>query len=677
MHVAGTPVLPVLFTVFQSIFQVFLLCLAGSSITSTSPSSPPHFSSQRSLSSSLQATKLRELWVIPIFFVVVTGLSGLVAHALARTCRLSRSQVNFATAASMFMNSNSLPVALMQSLASTVPLLKWGPDDSIDAIFGRSLTYLVVFSTLGMMLRWSYGIHLLSQADDEEPPAVPELRLPGGYRDEEESDTLTQRSVERIVVAPPTGTLIDYDGEVDVETNGHVWRGAEPGGLGAVAPMYSRLPAVPTSLGDESESESEPELESDSEQTLGARSSRSDVHTPIPTSSQAPLQSRARPRSLSSNVHPSTRTWSLVNILALLGWSLTALSPPLLASILALLTALCPPVQAALNSGAMTPVRGAIDGAGACSVPITLIVLGGWFWNGEEGKGPGKEHGGHDGELEGQGVDHHPNSDTTPTPTAPTNSTPTPRAIATPIATSTPTLHPPLIRPQSPSRNSSSTSMSSLLNAFGDVLLSKMHAHSTRSLSKTRADEEEGLPVFHGDENVGDLQIPNGRADAPPPASHLRRTAWGTKTAKHATNATTPQPASPTKTHSTGPAADTRRTPPCAPGESLTIFVTLVARMVLVPVILMPLMLLLKKWGGSGGVVDDPVFIVSSMLLLASPPALTLAQISQRARTATQSAETFSPFERLLSRTVFWAYCVLTPPITIASVMAGLILVGS
>ena len=52
----------------------------------------------------------------------------------------------------MFMNSNSLPVALMQSLATTVPLLKWGSDDTIDAMFGRSLTYLVVFSTLGMIV---------------------------------------------------------------------------------------------------------------------------------------------------------------------------------------------------------------------------------------------------------------------------------------------------------------------------------------------------------------------------------------------------------------------------------------------------------------------------------------------------------------------------------------------
>ena len=56
-------------------------------------------------------------------------------------------------AAAMFMNSNSLPIALMQSLVVTVPGLKWGSDDNMDAMIGRALTYLVLYSTLGMVVR--------------------------------------------------------------------------------------------------------------------------------------------------------------------------------------------------------------------------------------------------------------------------------------------------------------------------------------------------------------------------------------------------------------------------------------------------------------------------------------------------------------------------------------------
>ena len=59
---------------------------------------------------------------------------------------------NFAMAAATFMNSNSLPVALLQSLAATVPGLKWGEDDTKDAIIGRALTYLLLCSTIGQFV---------------------------------------------------------------------------------------------------------------------------------------------------------------------------------------------------------------------------------------------------------------------------------------------------------------------------------------------------------------------------------------------------------------------------------------------------------------------------------------------------------------------------------------------
>lgn len=60
---------------------------------------------------------------------------------------------SFATAAAMFMNSNSLPIAVMQSLVVTMPILRWGDGDSTESMLGRALTYLVIYSTLGMMVR--------------------------------------------------------------------------------------------------------------------------------------------------------------------------------------------------------------------------------------------------------------------------------------------------------------------------------------------------------------------------------------------------------------------------------------------------------------------------------------------------------------------------------------------
>lgn len=56
----------------------------------------------------------------------------------------------------------------MQSLVVTVPLLRWDepgePPDDPNSMLGRALTYLVLFSTLGMFVRWSIGAHLLSSA---------------------------------------------------------------------------------------------------------------------------------------------------------------------------------------------------------------------------------------------------------------------------------------------------------------------------------------------------------------------------------------------------------------------------------------------------------------------------------------------------------------------------------
>lgn len=68
-------------------------------------------------------------------------------------------------ASSMFMNSNSLPIALMQSLVVSIKALKWGDDDSKNAMLGRALTYLVLYSTLGMVVRlsdlmWDLDAHI-------------------------------------------------------------------------------------------------------------------------------------------------------------------------------------------------------------------------------------------------------------------------------------------------------------------------------------------------------------------------------------------------------------------------------------------------------------------------------------------------------------------------------------
>jgi len=60
----------------------------------------------------------------------------------------------------------------------------------------------------------------------------------------------------------------------------------------------------------------------------------------------------------------------------------------------------------------------------------------------------------------------------------------------------------------------------------------------------------------------------------------------------------------------------------------------------------------------------SPVFVVANVLVVSSAPAITLVQLTQHA--------SGDAFERLISRTMLWAYVVLTPPLTVVYVVAGL-----
>ena len=78
------------------------------------------------------------------------------------------------------------------------------------------------------------------------------------------------------------------------------------------------------------------------------------------------------------------------------------------------------------------------------------------------------------------------------------------------------------------------------------------------------------------------------------------------------------------------------------------------------------------------------MFVVSNVLLVSSPPALTLAQVLKHSNHPSLStiiltllakitqAASGDAFERLISKTIFWSYCALTPPLTILYVVIGL-----
>lgn len=281
----------------------------------------------------------------------------------------------------------------MQSLCVTVPGLKWGKSDNTDAMVGRALTYLVLYSTLGMVLRWSYGVRLLAQADPDEesstphaeaertplidtdetafPPSAEEQRLlhhGNGRQDNDQPHTpgynpeLHANFLPHLAVPP-----------IRNERPAHLQR---PGLVGKHSSFFSSFPNSPaltpprtptapvagliTMTESPSSSEDEGSLSDDEELPRPATRRRSFT---APTSTR--LQSIFR-----RTKYKIGRAWTLLY---------DFMTVPLWAAAASLLVACVRPLQHLLEEH-ITPIKGALSNAGDCSIPLTLVVLGAYFY---------------------------------------------------------------------------------------------------------------------------------------------------------------------------------------------------------------------------------------------------------------------------------------------------------
>lgn len=563
------PIGPLLLTVFACILEVFILCFAGWVLArvgildrktqkqlnrlNVSLFTPSLLFNK--VAFSLSPEKLQELWIIPIFFVGITAVSSLVAFVLGVVFGLKRSQRNFAIAASAFQNSNSLPIALMQSLVVTVRELKWGKGDTKDAMLGRALTYLVLYSTLGMILRWSYGVHLLAQADEETFTANAGSTETDPLITQDESETVhaspdfsqgsISRSKSRLSVtfdstaddnqsagSSPRASLSRlpqplafHSGRqtsLTVPTEQDFAR-PKPARRRTTPRDFYSFPATPARSRDNLASTA-PSSDTDNEETdhdAGEDDEWGRTRPLLPNAPTPPTSSRFQ-----SLLRRARRR--IVRFLKAINEFMTI---PMYAAAASLIVACVPPMQHALDQH-MQPVKGALLNAGSCSIPVTLIVLGAYFYRPQEGS-------------EGTSNDRF-----------------------------------------AADRRVSTASTATLVESLRDGL-------RLRSLVKRP------------------------------------------------------------------------ETPEQYPGETKTVFIAVLSRMVITPLVLLPLMAVFTTFDIHELFVD-PVFVVSIVLLISSPPALTLAQITQ--------AASGDAFERLISRTIFWAYCIFTPPLTIVFVVLGLIL---
>lgn len=279
----------------------------------------------------------------------------------------------------------------------TVHGLKWGPHDTRDGMLGRALTYLVLYSTLGLMvrtystsfcpicpqpkltiaffyeqLRWSYGVRLLAQADDEVTLDTTErLILPSTPEDEERSPLLGRGftdpppknySSATLRSEGPTASVTE-DEDVPIHVNPHRFQyhhhpdtSVQPQGT-----VPSQGPYVPP------------------------RPIRRESHffysfpnTPRKSRVSLPPDSDPEPE------HTNIGAWEKIK--AGMHTVNEFMTPPMWAALASLVVACVRPIQHMLEAH-LSPIRDALTTAGNCSIPLTLIVLGGYFNAANDGAG--------------------------------------------------------------------------------------------------------------------------------------------------------------------------------------------------------------------------------------------------------------------------------------------------
>ncbi|KAK4701246.1 catalase, partial [Phenoliferia sp. Uapishka_3] len=392
------PVGALILVVVNAILEVFFLCLVGWILARKGIVSPAAKKTLNKLNVSLftpallfskvafslTPDKLKELSIIPVGFVILTCFSASVAYIFATVFRLKKGQRNFAIACTMFQNSNSLPIALMQSLIGEHMPLEWGPHDTKDQMLGRALSYLVLFSTLGIIVRWSIGVRLLTSAENDAGEDDPHSTNPLPVSDLEShestlyasstttpllSDSHSNANSRRSKPSPPPTTV-----------SGSALTGALNGQVGKkhkkAQSIFQSFPNTPipstrTSVaGTSGGSENDDSDEEEEDEEWGERRGvgRRDEDMDIFEGAWRVRWERTK--------RVTAKVWRPIRKVGMrIGEFMTV---PLWAALLSLFVACVPPLQHALNEA--EPLKSAIKNAGNCSVPITLITLGAYFY---------------------------------------------------------------------------------------------------------------------------------------------------------------------------------------------------------------------------------------------------------------------------------------------------------
>ncbi|SGY44110.1 BQ5605_C001g00117 [Microbotryum silenes-dioicae] len=573
---------------------------------------------------SLTPDKLADLIIIPIGFVICTVFSAGVAFAIAKVFRLKKAQRNFAIACTMFQNSNSLPIALMQSLIGEKMPLRWGPHDTKDQMLGRALSYLVLFSTLGIIVRWSFGVRLLTSAETEQ--------------DELESvDEEDGEGVEDLDVSPDldaTSPLLDSDEYCSkhrrrtasglLSSNGkragnkpsHLGNGIENGIEGAGAWAQSQAEGED----HESRTSSEESIDGDTAGSVKSKNGNGAAKNGILLVKEPEELPPSAPLSVDPNATPRPNKKRTADRI-FMSFPNT-------------------PIPSQYGSEVDDEDREYSDDD---EEDQEMREWG--------PRSPAPARGDRDGWFEGERAQAVRRTFTKVR--RPIKRFGIKIGVFVSLLWSDKTALARVLTARSMYLQMTVPLWAALLSlvvaCIPPLQWALNEAEPLKSLVGTLTS------VRHAIKNAGNCSVPITlvtlgayfyRPSAPTSPSDPKLTFW--------------ERLNPFRKLTAAERRERRRT--SSPGETRTVLVAVLSRMIIVPALLIPIFGYYAAM--TVNVADDPIFVVVACLLIGSPTAITLAQI-----TSSASGEMF---EKLISRTLFVSYAIMTPPCTIALVLAAL-----
>ncbi|KAI5808601.1 auxin efflux carrier [Peziza echinospora] len=354
------------------------------------------------LASQLTLSKIAELAVIPVIFVVMTFTSYFCALAMCRILKLGKRARNFVIAMGVFGNSNSLPISLVVSLSATIGGLHWDriPGDNDGEVAARGILYLLIFQQLGQLVRWSWGYHVLlappgkyDELDDGSLPADPRRR----YRDfpEEDESSDEDDDIERQIGVDPFMSPQFENSFVGLQAPQQQQHTIDSVAAGPTRPSadllqvakphsrhHSRRSTARHSTTGYSETHSEAPTRSQSPNPFEDSSTTS--ISSRPTSPDAVVTISALPTSTNPAPPPGSfpvRAWRVFvkTTTKVYTTFMAVMNPPLWAMLAAVIVASIPKLQAVFFTPG-TFIQGSVTRAvaqcGNVAVPLILVVLG-------------------------------------------------------------------------------------------------------------------------------------------------------------------------------------------------------------------------------------------------------------------------------------------------------------